>query len=107
MGNSALTQFEQEVENYYGDKLEQGNVWQIPVPEEMINKSFEKLFGFLLEKKLVALGIYRLPGASDNKYPYVVCNPDPKMNISVRDKVFVIGKKIANDLIEENSQAGI
>jgi len=107
VGNSDATKFEKELENYYGDKLEQGNIWQISVPEEMINKSFDRLFGYLLEKKLVALGIYRLPGASDNKYPYVVCNPDPKINISVRDKVFVIGKRISNDLIEEGSQAGI
>ena len=73
----------------------------------MVNKSFQKLFTFLLEKKLVTLGLYRLPGASDNKYPYVVCNPDPKMNITIRDKVFVIGKYIPKDMIIDFSVGDI
>ena len=49
------------------------------MPEEMYSKTFEKLFKFLLDKGLVTLGLYRLPGAADNlTHPYVFTNPDPK-----------------------------
>jgi len=91
--------FERELEKLYGDKIQQGNIWQIPVPEEMVNKSFEKLFSFLLDRQLLTLGLYRLPGANDNKYPYVYSNPDPKLPITMRDRVFVLGKNIPRDLI--------
>jgi len=50
VGNSHPTQFEIEVQKYYGEKLQQGNIWQISVPEEMINKSFDRLFSYLLER---------------------------------------------------------
>jgi hypothetical protein len=48
---------------------------------------------------LVAIGLYRLTGATDNKYPYVYTNPDPKTVITYKDRVFVLGKEIPNDLI--------
>jgi hypothetical protein len=51
------------------------NLWQIIVPEEQVNKTYDKLFKFLLEKGLVTLGLYRLSGATDNSYPYVYTNP--------------------------------
>jgi hypothetical protein len=51
------------------------NLWQINVPEEQVNKPYEKLFKFLLEKGLITLGLYRLRGASDNSYSYVFTNP--------------------------------
>lgn len=47
----------------------------------------------------MAIGLYRLPGATDNKYPYVYTNPDPKTSITYKDRVFVLGKEIPNDLI--------
>lgn len=48
---------------------------------------------------MITLALYRLPGATDNKYPYVVCNPPPKMIVTIKDKVFVIGKNIPKYLI--------
>lgn len=48
---------------------------------------------------MVSIGLYRLPGATDNKYPYVYTNPDPKTSITYKDRVFVLGKEIPNDLI--------
>lgn len=69
------------------------------VPEEFVNQTFDKLFRHLLEKQLVALALYRLTGATDNKYPYVYTNPDPKTIITYKDRVFVLGKEIPNDLI--------
>ena len=79
--------------------LEVGNLWQIAVPEECWNKGYDKLFQFLLKKDLIALGLYRLPLASDNKYSYVACNPESRTNITFRDRVFVLGRDIAKELI--------
>jgi hypothetical protein len=67
---------------HFDERLSQGNLWQIAVPEECVNKTYDKLFKFLLDRNLVALGLYRLPGANDNKYSYVYCNPDQKTNIT-------------------------
>jgi len=47
----------------------------------------------------VSIGLYRLEGATDNRYPYVYTNPDPKTTITYKDRVFVLGKEIPNDLI--------
>ena len=69
------------------------------IPEENINKTYDKLFKFLLEKNLIALGLYRLPQATDNNYPYVFTNPDAKTTVTYRDRVFVLGKDIPKDLI--------
>ena len=77
----------------------QANLWQILVPEEFINQTYEKLFSYLLDKNLVSIGLYRLPGATDNRRPYCYTNPDPKTLITKRDRVFVLGIEIPNDLI--------
>ena len=92
--------FEKELEKLYGTKFEQGNIWQIPVPEEMVHKNFDKLFHFLLTRhELIALGLYRLPQANMNDYPFVLTNPSPKTMITIRDRVFVLGKHIPGALI--------
>ena len=87
------------LEQIFKEKIEQGNIWQIPVPEEMVNKTFDKLYNFLLDKNLVALGMYRLPNANDNKYPYVSCNPLPGTAVTMHDRVFVLGNNIPRELI--------
>jgi len=48
---------------------------------------------------LVSIALYRLPGATDNRHPYCYTNPDPKTVITYKDRVFVLGKEIPNDLI--------
>lgn len=91
---------EAELIQHFGkDKISQSNLWQILVPEEFVNQTYDKLFKHLLQKDLVSIGLYRLPGATDNKYPYVYTNPDPKTSITYKDRVFVLGKEIPNDLI--------
>ena len=79
--------------------LLQSNLWQIPVPENCIGKSFEHLFNTLLDRKLVTMALYRLRrGPSGNESPYVVTNPESDKSISHRDKAFVLGIKIPKDL---------
>jgi|TARA_B110000285_G_C14925357_1_gene514728 hypothetical protein len=67
--------FERQVVKQFGEKVATSNLWQINVPEEQVNKPYEKLFKFLLEKGLITLGLYRLTGATDNFYSYVYTNP--------------------------------
>ena len=78
--------------------LEQSILWQIPVPQECINKTFEELFLYLLKKKLICMALYRLKHAQDNIYPYVYTNPDPETIVGHRDRAFVLGIEISDDL---------
>ncbi len=52
----------------------------------------------MLKRKLVCMALYRLKGATDNEYPYVYTNPDHETLISHRDRVFVLGLDIPDDL---------
>jgi hypothetical protein len=63
-----------------------------------VNQTYEKLFKHLLERHLVAIGLYRLPGATDNKTPYCYTNPDSSTIITYKDRVFVLGKNIPDDI---------
>ena len=78
--------------------LYQSNMWQIPVPEDCVNKTFEQLFYYLLDKNLVTIGLYRLRGATDNNYPYVYTNPMPSTIINHKDRAFVLGFDIDDEL---------
>ena len=71
----------------------------MPVPEDYLNKNFGELFNYLsLERNLIPLALYRLPGAVDNKHPYVYTNPPPDTKLTHRDKVFVLAHQLPNDL---------
>jgi len=78
--------------------LTQSNLWQIPVPETCVGKDFDFLFNTLLKKKLICMALYRLRGATDNEYPYVYTNPESTTIISHRDRVFVLGIDIPDEL---------
>lgn len=67
-------------------RLQQSNLWQIPVPEDYFNKTFGELFHYLCcERNLIALAIYRLPGSSDNDRPYTSTNPPENTKLTHRD----------------------
>jgi len=51
----------------------------------------------------VAIGLYRQPGATDNKTPYVYTNPEGA-TVTMHDKVFVLAKEIPKDLFTINEQ---
>jgi hypothetical protein len=71
--------------------LKSSNLWQIPIHESFINKTFLELFTELAENhNCIALGIYRLPGAKDNDHPYVYTNPRPDTRMTHRDRIFVL-----------------
>jgi len=78
--------------------LTQSNLWQIPVPECCVNKTFEFLFNYLLDRKLVTMALYRLKGTKGNESPYVFTNPESYTPITHRDRAFVLGVDIPCDL---------
>jgi len=81
-------------------ELKQSNLWQISIPEDYLNKTFGELFNYLtVERELLPLGLYRLPGATDNQHPYVYTNPEPSTKLSHRDKVFVLAANMSQDLL--------
>ena len=87
--------------------LTHSNLWQIPAPEGLYNKTFNDLFLFMLENNLIAIALYRMPGATDNKFPYVWTNPEGA-TVTNQDRVFVLGEKIPKNLnlnIEEIAQS--
>ena len=46
----------------------------------------------------MALGLYRLPGATDNTYAYVYTNPDQETILTSKDRVFVIGEEVSSEM---------
>ena len=84
--------------------LLQSNLWQIPVPESCIGKTYEHLFNALLDRKLVTMALYRLPLGSlrgvinGSESPYVVTNPEAETPITHRDRAFVLGIEVPVDL---------
>ena len=82
----------------------QSNLWQIPVPADCVNKTFEYLFLTLLQQRLISLGLYRTKWSTDNNYPYVYTNPSHDTIITHRDKVFVLGVEIPKDLSLEYNE---
>lgn len=48
---------------------------------------------------MIALGLYRLPGAQDNKHPYIYTNPPPSTKLTHKDKVFVLAFHLPPSLL--------
>ena len=70
--------------------LKSSNLWHMDIPTKFINKTFLELFTSFCEKGIIALGLYRLPGARDNNHPYVYTKPEPNTLLTHRDKIFVL-----------------
>jgi len=83
--------------------LKQSNLWQIPVPEDYEGKTFGDLFKyFTIQRNLIALGLYRMPNATDNKAPYVFTNPPANTKLVNGDRVFVLAFNMPKDLCNSN-----
>ena len=68
------------------------------MPEECIGGTFEDLFFHLLDKKLISMALYRLRNAVGNANSYVYTNPESDTIISHRDRVFVLGRELPEDI---------
>lgn len=87
--------------------IKQSNFWQIPVPEDYHSKTFGDLFNYLcIQRALIPIGLYRMPGATDNERPYVYTNPPNTVKLTPQDKIFVLGNAMPDDLKEVNPPKG-
>jgi hypothetical protein len=81
--------------------VKQSNLYHIRVPPAFHGQPFERLFDYLtLKQNIVPLGLYRLPGCTDNKSPYVVTNPSPQTKITDKDYIFILAEKKPGDEID-------
>ena len=79
--------------------LKSSNLWHMDIPTKFINKTFLELFISFCEKGIIALGLYRLPGARDNNYPYVYTKPNPNTILTHRDKIFVLSINLVKNYV--------
>ena len=70
--------------------LKSSNLWHMDIPTKFINKTFLELFTSFCDKGIIALGLYRLPGARDNNHPYIYTKPAADTILTHRDKIFVL-----------------
>ena len=69
------------------------------IPTKFINKTFFELFTSFCEKGIIALGLYRLPGARDNNHSYVYTKPNPNTILTHRDKIFVLSINLVKNYV--------
>ena len=79
--------------------LKSSNLWHMDIPTKFINKTFLELFISFCEKGIIALGLYRLPGARDNNSPYVYTKPNPNTILTHRDKIFVLSINLVKNYV--------
>ncbi len=51
----------------------------------------------LLNDNIIAIGLYRMKGATDNPYNYIYTNPSHNVKLTKNDRVFVIGFNIREE----------
>ena len=78
--------------------LNQSILWQIPVPQSCVGKNFEYLYNTFLKEKLICMALYRMRGVTDNLQPYVYTNPHWDTPINHKDRAFVLGNEIPDEL---------
>ena len=83
--------------------LKTSNFWQMEIPEKFINKTFGELYDEFCDNNLIALGLYRLPGARDNNTAYVYTKPNIDTRITHRDRVFVLSVDSINNVFNEDN----
>ena len=79
--------------------LKSSNLWHMDIPTKFINKTFLELFTSFCEKGIIALGLYRLPGARDNNHSYVYTKPNPDTILTHRDKIFVLALNFTKNYV--------
>ena len=82
-------------------KVNSSCMYQIPLPKSMVGKTYGRLFHYLAENGILAIGLFR--GVDDNTVnamPYVFTNPPKTSRLYACDKVYVLSQ-------EELTSAGI
>lgn len=84
--------------------LKSSNFWQIDIPDKFITKTFGELYDEFCDNNLIPIGLYRLPGATDNNTAYVYTKPDESTRLTHRDKVFVLAIDSKNEFFKEEKK---
>ena len=87
--------------------LKSSNLWHMNIPTKFINKTFLELFTSFCDKGIIALGLYRLPGARDNIHPYIYTKPCADTILTHRDKIFVLTINSVKSYIFDKDDEGI
>eukprot|EP01017_Pseudomicrothorax_dubius_P051183 TRINITY_DN9807_c0_g2_i5.p1 TRINITY_DN9807_c0_g2~~TRINITY_DN9807_c0_g2_i5.p1 ORF type:complete len:188 (-),score=53.08 TRINITY_DN9807_c0_g2_i5:60-623(-) len=96
MGGANLTSRTKKM--YKLMNLQQSNLFLINIPPEFNEKTFGALFDhFALEKKMIAIGLYRGEKTKKNNRPYVFIKPDADIKLEPKDKVYVLSGKQPED----------
>ena len=82
------------------DTIRGSSLYQISIPEDLEEKRYGALFGYLARRDVIPLGLYRdltpgsaAAGKSENSLPYVFTNPPPDTELMDSDRVFVLSQK--------------
>lgn len=57
---------------------------------------FQEMFEYLLERKMVPIGLYRSSDVHISRHPYVLTNPPPNLSLSKTDQIFVLAERQPN-----------
>ena len=74
------------------------------MPQGCVGNTFEYLYNTLLKRKLICMALYRLKGVTDNNQPYVYTNPQWDTVINHKDRAFVLGIEIPDDLQGDHNE---
>ena len=83
--------------------LKSSNLWHMDIPTKFIDKTFLELFTSFCDQGIIALGLYRLPGARDNNHSYVYTKPNPNTILTHRDKIFVLTLDFVKNYVFDKS----
>lgn len=67
--------------------------YQIAVPEEYAEKPYSSLFDYLLQYRIIAIGLYRHSHTQNAPASYVYTNPRPDTVVYEKDKVYVMAAR--------------
>ncbi|PRP83760.1 hypothetical protein PROFUN_09092 [Planoprotostelium fungivorum] len=73
-------------------------LYQISIPSHFSGKVvvFQEMFEYLLERKMVPIGLYRSSDVHISRHPYVLTNPPPNLSLSKTDQIFVLAERQPN-----------
>ncbi|KAL4469405.1 hypothetical protein ABPG74_004658 [Tetrahymena malaccensis] len=89
-------------------RLQSANLFLIDIPPQFSGQNFGQIYkSFVIEYKMIPIGLYRGINANKNNKPYVFLKPSADVKTSPKDKVYVLSIKQPKEQkidIEEGSQ---
>jgi hypothetical protein len=67
--------------------------YQVAIPAEFEEKPYDSLFSYLLQYRIISIGLYRHQHPQNAPAAYVYTNPRPDTIVYLKDKVFVLAAR--------------